>query len=181
MFSVDFMDRAYRDLSWGSNFIQTWSLSSFWLCFPTCWFYSGKWSHSRVGRTDPNSLKWMSNTLQPLQWDRTLLPRLQFWNCWELLWSTSPQSYIKAGNGSTISPTQLQGLSMESRGFSKKTRASSAERRVDIGQPKTTDIIYSGTLISKISFSSDSMVCKFLSFSNTIDIKIFPLKTSYYF
>lgn len=55
------------------------------------------------------------------------------------------------------------------------------QRRVDIGQPKTTDIIYSGTLISKISFSLDSMVCKFLSFSNTIDIKIFPLKTSYYF
>lgn len=88
----------------------------------------------------------------------------------------------KQGIESMISPTQLQRLSMGTRRFSKKTRVLLADRRVDIGQPKTTDIVYSGALISKISFSSEiQWFVNFFPFWKAVDINKYSLRTSDYF
>ena len=84
------MGRAQRILSWDSdNFIQTWSLSNFWLCFPKHWPYSHKLSQTEVGKIDTNSLKLTSNLHKHSHWDRTSLSQQQFWNWICLSWYES--------------------------------------------------------------------------------------------
>lgn len=70
--------------------------------------------------------------------------------------------------------TQSQGLRARSRIVPKKTRVLLAHGRMDAGQPKATDAVYSKALISEVSFSSKILwfINLFLS-QNAIDIKIF--------